>query len=164
MRSVLDTIAEGLNKSENEPFEAKNRALNPQKYNQSRSKYAEISTNKGIKASAEAKTKNPPKNQHWVMYTGLLSLLVLWFIVQAFGIDGKILQSNLANLVCAKSRDTLTTSLYTDRDPPKPQWFIKNLIKAEDIQVQASEPAIGQPTRARRQPLKTIKILYKNGA
>jgi hypothetical protein len=164
MRSVLDTIAEGLNKSENEPFEAKNRALIPQKNNQSRSKSAEISTNKAIKASAEAKTKNPPKNQHKVVYTGLLSLLVLWFIVRAFGIDGKILKTNLANLFCEKSRDTLTASLYTDRDPPKPQWFIKYLIKAEDIQVQASEPATGQPTRVKLQPLKSIKILYKNGA
>jgi hypothetical protein len=64
MRSVLDTIAEGLNKSENEPFDAKNRASIPQKYNQSRSKSAEISPNKAIQAPAEAKTKNLPKSQH----------------------------------------------------------------------------------------------------
>lgn len=64
MRSVLDTIAEGLNKSENEPFEAKNRALIPEKYNQFRSKSAEIYPKKAIKGSVGVKTKNPPKNQH----------------------------------------------------------------------------------------------------
>jgi hypothetical protein len=98
------------------------------------------------------------------VYTGLLILLVLWFILQAFGIDYKIVQANLANLVCSKSSSTLTASQYTDLRPAKPQWFIKNLITAEDIQVQASEPAISHPTRPKRQALTKIKILYKNGA